>query len=179
VRFTRGTVAGCYVIDLEKRSDDRGYFARAWCEREFSEQGLSTRIAQVNVGVSRKAGTLRGLHYQAGSHGEVKVVSCPRGAVYDVAVDLRPGSPTFRRWQGLELSAETGRMFYIPEGCAHGYLTLTDDTELMYSTSRPYAPDAARGVRYDDPAFGIAWPVQISTISPADAAWPDFKVIPT
>lgn len=179
MKFAPGRIAGSYVIDLEKRADDRGWFARAWCERELAAQGLSTRISQVNVGVSLMAGTLRGLHYQLAPHAEVKLVRCSRGAVFDVAVDLRPDSPTFRGWHGCELSGESGRMLYVPEGCAHGYLTLTDDAELMYFTSRPYAPDAARGVRYDDPAFSIDWPAPVSTISPADASWPDFKVTPT
>jgi dTDP-4-dehydrorhamnose 3,5-epimerase len=178
VRFTPAGIQGVWVIDLEKRSDERGYFARAWCEREFADHGLSTRIAQVNVGASPQAGTLRGLHYQLAPHAEVKLARCPRGAVYDVAVDLRPESPTFRRWHGCELSAENGRMLYVPEGCAHGYLTLTDDAELMYFTSVPYAPDAARGVRHDDPAFSIAWPAPVRTISSADAGWPDFRVTP-
>ncbi len=175
MKFTPTGIEGTYVIDLEKRADDRGYFARAWCEGEFARQGLNTRIAQVNVGVSTRAGTLRGMHYQLAPHAEAKLARCARGAVYDVAVDLRPESPTFRRWHGCELSAENGRMLYVPEGCAHGYLTLTDDSELMYFTSVPYAPDAARGVRHDDPAFSIAWPVPVKTISPQDAAWPEFR----
>jgi dTDP-4-dehydrorhamnose 3,5-epimerase len=179
VKFTPAVIQGAWVIDLEKRSDERGYFARAWCEREFAEHGLSTRIVQMNVGVSPKAGTLRGLHYQVPPHAEVKLARCPRGAVYDVAVDLRPASPTFRRWHGCELSAENGRMLYVPEGCAHGYLTLTDDAELMYFTSAPYAPDAARGVRHDDPVFSIAWPAAVRTISSADAGWPAFRVTPS
>lgn len=176
MKFLPARVAGAFVIEMEKRTDERGYFARAWCEREFAAQGLATAISQVNVGVSARAGTLRGMHYQLAPHSEVKVVRCARGAVFDVAVDLRPGSPTFRAWHGCELTADSGRMLYVPEGCAHGYLTLTDDAELMYFTSRPYAPDAARGVRHDDPAFSIQWPRPVSTISPADAAWPDFEV---
>lgn len=179
VKFTPGQVSGCFIVDLERRSDERGYFARAWCEREFAAQGLATRIAQANVGVSTCAGTLRGMHYQDAPHAEAKLVRCPRGAVFDVAVDLRPESPTFRLWQGCELSAANGRMLYVPEGCAHGYLTLTDDTELMYFTTEPYAPDAARGVRHDDPAFSITWPRPVTTISSQDAGWPDFRTTPT
>jgi dTDP-4-dehydrorhamnose 3,5-epimerase len=179
VKFTPGTVAGCFVIDIDKRVDERGYFARIWCERELAEHGLNARMSQVNIGANIKAGTLRGMHYQLAPHAEVKLVRCSRGAVYDVAVDLRPGSTTFRRWQASELSEASGRMLYIPEGCAHGYLTLTDNVELMYFTSEAYAPDAARGVRHDDPAFSIEWPAPASTISPADAAWPDFKVTHT
>ncbi len=179
VKFTPTGIEGAYVIDLEKRSDERGFFARTWCEREFSQQGLSTRIAQVNTGVSTRAGTLRGMHYQLPPHAEVKVARCARGAVFDVAVDLRPASPTFRRWYGCELSGENGRMLYVPEGCAHGYLTLTDDAELTYFTSASYGPDAAGGVRHDDPAFSITWPRPVTTISSQDAGWPDFRMTPT
>ncbi len=176
MKFTPGRVAGCFVIELERREDDRGYFARAWCEQELADHGLCTDVSQVNVGVSVLAGTLRGMHYQVAPHAEVKIARCARGAAFDVAVDLRPDSPTFLEWQGCELSGDNGRMLYIPEGCAHGYLTLTDDAELLYFTSRRYAPDAARGVRFDDPQFSIEWPRPVTTISPADAAWPDFKV---
>jgi dTDP-4-dehydrorhamnose 3,5-epimerase len=175
MKFLPTRIAGCYVIELDKRVDDRGYFARTWCEQEFAAQGLSTRIVQVNFGVSTKAGTLRGMHYQRAPHAEVKVIRCPRGAIFDVAVDLRPDSPSFRQWHGVELSHETGRMLYIPEGCAHGYLTLTDDAEMFYFTSHGYAAGSATGVRYNDPAFGIEWPAPIKLVSQADATWPDFK----
>jgi dTDP-4-dehydrorhamnose 3,5-epimerase len=175
MKFSPGRIVGSFVIELEKRGDDRGYFARTWCEREFAEHGLNTRIAQVNVGVSTRAGTLRGMHYQIAPHAEVKVVRCSRGAIYDVALDLRPDSPTFRQWHGCELTQDSGRMLYIPEGCAHGYLTLTDDAELLYFTSQFYAGGSARGVRHDDPAFGIEWPAPVRVVSQADAAWPDFK----
>jgi dTDP-4-dehydrorhamnose 3,5-epimerase len=175
MKFLPTRIAGCYVIELDKRVDDRGYFARTWCEQEFAAHGLSTRIVQVNFGVSTKAGTLRGMHYQRAPHAEVKVIRCPRGAIFDVAVDLRPDSPSFRQWHGVELSHETGRMLYIPEGCAHGYLTLTDDAEMFYFTSHGYAAGSATGVRYNDPAFGIEWPAPIKLVSQADATWPDFK----
>ncbi len=179
VRFAPAGIEGSFVIDLEKREDDRGFFARAWCEREFADHGLSAHIAQVNIGVSTRAGTLRGMHYQVAPHAEAKLVRCSRGAVFDVMVDLRPGSPTFRQWHGSELNHQNCRMLYIPEGCAHGYLTMTDDAELMYFTSVPYAPGASRGVRHDDPAFSIKWPAPVATISSTDAAWPDFKVTPS
>lgn len=175
VKFTPAGIDGAFEIDLERRTDDRGFFARAWCEGEFAQHGLSTHIAQVNVGTSTKTGTLRGMHYQLAPHAEAKLVRCGRGAVYDVAVDLRPESATFRRWHGCELSAGNGRMLYVPEGCAHGYLTLADDTELTYFASVPYAPGAARGVRHDDPAFAIRWPGPVKVISPADASWPAFE----
>ena len=175
MKFSPGRIVGSFVIELEKRGDDRGYFARTWCEREFAEHGLNTRIAQVNVGVSTRAGTLRGMHFQIAPHAEVKVVCCSRGAIYDVALDLRPDSPTFRQWHGCELTQDSGRMLYIPEGCAHGYLTLTDDAEMLYFTSEFYAGSSARGVRHDDPAFGIEWPAPVRIVSQADATWPDFK----
>lgn len=174
MKFSPGSVAGAWLIEIEPRADERGYFARAWCEREFEAHGLCTRIAQANTAFSRRRGTLRGLHYQEAPHAEVKVVRCTRGAVYDVVVDLRPGSPTHCRWMAAELTAQNGRMLYAPEGCAHGYLTLTDDTELLYLTSDVYAPAAAKGVRYDDAAFGIAWPGGVEVISGQDTSWPDY-----
>lgn len=174
MQFTPGTVDGAFVIEPELRRDERGFFARQWCAAELSARGLDARIAQINTAVSPLRGTLRGLHYQLAPHAEVKIARCCRGAVFDVAVDLRPASRTFRRWMGVELSATNARQLYVPEGCAHGYLTLSDDVELMYLTSRPYAPDAARGVRYDDPAFGIDWPAAVALVSPADRSWPLF-----
>jgi dTDP-4-dehydrorhamnose 3,5-epimerase len=142
-----------------------------WCDQEFRANGLLADIAQINTGYSPRRGTLRGMHYQLAPYREVKVVRCLRGSVFDVVVDLRPESPTHRRWMGVELTAENGRMLYIPEGCAHGYLTLDDSTELMYLTSQPYAADAATGVRFDDPAFGIEWPAEAQLISQADRDW--------
>jgi len=175
VIFTQTKLAGVHVIDIARYQDERGYFGRMWCERELAAQGLSTRIAQVNVAVSQRAGTLRGMHYQRAPFAEVKIVRCSRGAVYDVIVDLRPSSPTYCQWVGIELNPENGSMLYAPEGCAHGYVSLRDDTELSYSTSQFYAPEAAHGVRFDDPAFDIRWPVAASIISAQDCSWPDFK----
>jgi dTDP-4-dehydrorhamnose 3,5-epimerase len=172
MKFTPCRVAGVYVIDLERREDERGFFARTWCARELAAQGLNPGVAQVNVQVSPRAGTLRGLHFQLEPFAEVKIVRCNRGRIFDVAVDLRPSSPTYLGWYGIELRAEEGRMLYVPEGCAHGYLTLEPDTEVMYFTSEFYAPEAARGVRYDDPAFGIEWPAQPVLVSAADRSWP-------
>jgi len=172
MRFTQTEIPGVVVLDLERREDDRGFFARVWCERELTAAGLSTRIAQINVGFSRRRGTLRGLHYQAAPHREVKIVRCTRGAVWDVAVDLRPDSPTHRKWVGVELDAARHRMLYVPEGCAHGYQTLIDDAEICYTTSEFYAAGAAEGVRYDDPAFGIDWRLEVTALSDADRAWP-------
>lgn len=175
MKFTSLSVAGAYLIQQERREDERGFFARLWCEKEFRDQGLDPRIAQINTQVSRVAGTLRGMHFQTGEHAEVKIARCLRGAAFDVAVDLRPASPTFRRWVGVTLSGENGDMLYLPEGCAHGYLTLQPDTEMMYFASSPYAPAAATGVRFDDPAFAIDWPREVVMVSAADRAWPDFS----
>lgn len=176
--FSPARVDGAFEVEGAKRADDRGHFARVWCARLFAARGLAASFAQVNTGVSGRAGTLRGMHYQLAPDAEVKLARCVRGAVFDVAVDLRPASPTYRRWHGCELSAANGRMLYVPEGCAHGYLTLTDDAELMYFTTAAYAPQSARGVRHDDPAFAIEWPADVRVISPQDAAWPDFRMEP-
>jgi dTDP-4-dehydrorhamnose 3,5-epimerase len=172
--FTAGRISGSYIIDVERRSDERGFFARSWCEKEFAAHGLSARIMQINIGVSPRAGTLRGLHFQLPPFEEVKVVSCPRGAAYDVVVDLRSGSPTFGQWMAVELNGENARMLYVPEGCAHGYLTLFADSQVQYLTSQAYASEAARGVRFDDPAFAIEWPRQPDVVSLADRNWPLF-----
>ena len=167
-------VAGAFIIEPEKRTDDRGFFARVWCEAELKQRGLAGHISQINTGFSPKAGTLRGMHLQFPPHAEVKIARCTRGAAFDVVVDLRRGSPTYRRWAGVKMTPENARMVYVPEGCAHGYLTLANDTELVYTTTHTYAAAAARGVRFDDPAFGIVWPAPMQVISQADRSWPDF-----
>ncbi len=172
VKFTATKLDGVYTIEVERREDERGYFGRLWCEREMAAQGLSTRIVQVNVAVSVKKGTLRGMHFQRPPAAEVKIIRCQRGALYDVIVDLRPGSASYKQWVGIELSQENGRMLYAPEGCAHGYLTLRDDTELSYSTSQFYVPDSAHGVRFDDPALDIKWPASVRVVSEQDRNWP-------
>jgi dTDP-4-dehydrorhamnose 3,5-epimerase len=172
LKFTPGRVHGAFVIDLDRRSDERGFFARLWCGEELAAQGLSAHVAQINTAVSPQRGTLRGMHYQVAPHEEVKIVRCARGAIFDVALDLRASSPTYRQWMGAELTAENARMLYVPQGCAHGYLTLADDTEVIYLASQPYEAAAARGVRYDDPSFGISWPVAVMVISGADRGWP-------
>jgi dTDP-4-dehydrorhamnose 3,5-epimerase len=171
MRFAPTAIEGVVVIEPRKLVDERGFFARAWCREEFAQHGLSTVVAQANIGFSPRRGTLRGLHYQAPPHEEAKLVRCTRGEIYDVAVDLRPHSPTFLGWIGLRLSADSHRMLYVPEGCAHGYLTLTDDAEISYQASRPYVPEAARGLRYDDPALGIEWPIEVRVISEQDRSW--------
>jgi dTDP-4-dehydrorhamnose 3,5-epimerase len=172
--FTPAPIHGAYIVDLEKRLDERGYFARGWCAEEFTRAGLDARVAQINVTRSTVAGTLRGMHFQLPPHAEVKLVRCTQGAVFDVVADLRPSSPTYRRWHGVELTAADGRMLYIPEGCAHGFLTLTPNADLMYQASVPYAPKHATGIRHDDRAFDIRWPRSIELVSAADSSWPGF-----
>jgi len=174
--FTELKLTGAYIIDLERREDPRGFFARSWCRKEFGDHGLCEEFVQINVGYSTKKGTLRGMHHQAAPHEEVKVVRCTMGAIYDVIIDLRPDSPTFRGWTGVELNSGNHRMLYVPEGFAHGYQTLEDGTEICYQTSRSYVPESARGNRYDDPAFGVEWPLPVSSISDSDRSWPDFPV---
>ncbi len=167
-------VVGAYIVEIERRADARGFFARAWCQREFQDAGLDAGLVQVNVAFNLRAGTLRGMHFQRAPLEETKVVRCTRGAVYDVALDLRPDSPTFRRWAAAELTADNHRMLYVPRGCAHGYQTLADDSEVCYQTSQVYAPELATGVRYDDPAFEIRWPLAVTVLSEADRGWPAF-----
>jgi dTDP-4-dehydrorhamnose 3,5-epimerase len=173
--FTETRVQGAYVIDLERRADDRGFFARAWCQEEFERHGLNPRVVQVNVSLNKRKGTVRGMHFQLWPFEEAKVVRCTKGAIFDVVVDLRIDSPTHSRWAAVELTAANHRMLYVPEGCAHGFQTLTDDAELLYLMSETYAPEHARGVRHDDPKFGIQWPLPVENISDADRAWPDYR----
>jgi dTDP-4-dehydrorhamnose 3,5-epimerase len=168
-------VAGAYLITPEKRSDERGYFARVFCHDELAAQGLRADYCQANTALSQRAGTLRGMHYQRAPHAEVKLIRCTRGRVFDVVLDLRRDSPTYLRWHGAELSADNAAMLYAPAGTAHGYLTLSDDSELLYMTSAKYAPQAATGVRYDDRAFGIRWPGDVVLVSQADRTWPEFQ----
>ncbi len=172
--FTETKLPGAFVIDIERHGDARGFFARAWCEDEFAAQGLRPDFVQANVGFSTQKGTLRGLHYQAAPHQEAKLVRCTDGAVFDVMVDLRPDSPTHKQWVGVELSQENHRMLYVPEGFAHGYQSLRDQTEVFYLVSSFYAPDAEAGIRYDDPAFGIEWPLDVAAISEKDRRWADY-----
>ena len=167
-------LAGAYTIDLEPIEDERGFFARQWCEHELADAGLITAVSQASVAYNHLAGTLRGMHWQVAPHAEVKLVRCVRGAVHDVIVDLRPESNTFAEWIAVELTEDNRRTLYVPEGFAHGYLTLADGSEVWYQMSAPYTPDAARGFRYDDPRFGIEWPGEIRVISERDRAWPDY-----
>ena len=165
-------IPGCVVVRPERHVDDRGHFARTWDGAVLAAAGLNGAVAQCSVSYNHERGTLRGMHYQAAPHEEAKLVRCTRGAVFDVCLDLRPRSPTFRQWHGETLTADDGAALYVPEGCAHGFLTLEDATEVFYTISAPYAPEAGRGVRYDDPAFGIDWPGRVRVIHPRDAAYP-------
>lgn len=173
--FRQTTVSGAWVIEPELRNDERGSFARTWDADEFARRGLSTRVDQCSVSFTHGRGTLRGLHFQAAPHEETKLVRCTRGAVFDVVVDLRPGSPTFRRWFGVELSAQNRLALYVPELCAHGLLTLSDDAEVYYQMSGLAASHSAFGVRFDDPAFGIEWPADVLVINERDRSYPDFE----
>lgn len=174
MKFKPTPLAGAHLIDLEKRGDDRGFFARFFCTDEFAQQGLSSKFVQINNSLTGKKGTLRGMHYQLPPAAEVKVVRCIRGALYDVILDLRPHSPTFGKSFGAELSAENRTMMYVPEGFAHGFLTLEPDTEALYLVTAPYAPAAERGVRFNDPKFGIQWPATPLEMSDKDRQWPDY-----
>jgi dTDP-4-dehydrorhamnose 3,5-epimerase len=175
MQFSETPIKGAFVIDTEPIADERGSFSRLWCEREFAAHGLTTQFVQCNESFSKLKGTVRGLHYQIASHAEVKLVRCIRGAVYDVVVDMRPHSPTYLHWHGIELSSANRRMLYVAEGLAHGFMTLEDDSEVTYPVSQFYRPEAERGIRWNDPLFAIEWPTTSSLhISPKDLAWPDF-----
>jgi dTDP-4-dehydrorhamnose 3,5-epimerase len=172
MRFTETDVIGARVIDPTPHADSRGRFLRAWCAREFAEHGIRFTPVQANMGLSVLKGTTRGMHFQNAPALEAKIVRCTRGAMFDVVLDLREESVTYRRWHGVELSAENGRMLFVPEGCAHGYQTLEDSTEMHYMASEYYTPSAASGVRFDDPVFGIDWPLAATLVSEQDRTWP-------
>lgn len=166
--FLATKLHGAYLIELEKLVDERGFFARSWCQREFAAHGLDTQLVQCNISLTHQGGTLRGMHYQLPPWCETKLVRCLRGAIYDVIIDLRPDSTTFLQWTGAELTADNRTMFYVPKGFAHGFITLTDNTELFYQMSTFYAPSHARGVRWNDPLFAINWPLPVTHISRKD-----------
>ena len=174
MRFVETKLSGVYAIEPEPYSDERGMFLRAWCEREFSENGIAMAVRQCSVSVNYRRGTLRGMHYQTAPHAETRLVRCTAGAIFDVIVDLRPDSRSFRQWVGLELTQENRTMAYIPEGCAHGFLTLADNVEVFYQMSEFYSPVHAHGVRWNDPAFGIVWPGDVIVMSERDRNFPDF-----
>jgi dTDP-4-dehydrorhamnose 3,5-epimerase len=172
MRFEPAPLDGAWIIDLEPHPDERGWFARSFCEQEFAVHRLPTRFPQSNVSRNRLAGTLRGMHFNTSDHAESKVVRCTRGAIYDVIIDLRPASPSYRQWFGIELDADDGRALFVPEDFAHGFITLCDSTDVSYQMSAFFEPDAARGVRWDDPAFAIEWPRPPTVISARDATYP-------
>ena len=170
MKFSKTTLADAMVIDMQRNEDERGFFARTFCTREFADNGLVTEFVQGNHSYNRTRGTVRGMHFQTAPHGEVKLVRCVAGAVLDVIIDLRAASPTYLKWEGFELSAENGRTLYVPVGFAHGFQTLADETHVLYSVSHPYTPGAEGGVRHDDPVFGITWPLPVSVVSEKDGA---------
>jgi dTDP-4-dehydrorhamnose 3,5-epimerase len=174
VKFKETELSGAYVIDIDPFEDERGLFARAWCQREFEVHGLSSAIVQANISQNKKRGTLRGLHWQRQPHAERKLLRCTRGSVYDVIVDLRRDSDTFKSWLGVELTEQNHRMLLVPEDFAHGFQTLEDNSEVFYQVTQFYTPDAECGARYDDPAFAIDWPLDVSAISEKDAGWNPF-----
>ena len=193
--FKETKLKGAFIIELQKMEDDRGFFARSWCQREFEAHGLCPRLVQCNISLNSKRGTLRGMHYQAAPYEEAKLVRCVRGSIYDVIIDIRPDSDTYSQWIGVELAAPCSqpiahcslltahrslptahyRMLYVPEGFAHGFLTLEDNTEVFYQMSEFYAPDHAKGFRWNDPAFSIKWPGEVKVISERDETYPDFR----
>lgn len=175
MRFIETPLAGAFVIELEVLEDERGYFARTFCVEEFAKRGLVTAIAQCSVSFNARKGTLRGLHYQAAPHGEVKLVRCTRGAIFDVIVDLREEAETFGTWYGVELTAANGRMLYIPKGMAHGFQTLMDESEVAYQMSETYHPERARGVRWDDARIGVRWPEVVKAMSERDRSLPGLE----
>jgi dTDP-4-dehydrorhamnose 3,5-epimerase len=175
VRFTETPLAGAYLIDPELLEDERGLFARTFCAREFGEHDLQPVVAQANLSFNRRKGTLRGMHYQVAPAEEAKLVRCTSGAIFDVIIDMRPESPTYLSHFGAELSADNRRALYVPEMFAHGYQALADDTEVVYQVSEFYTPGSEQGLRHDDPAFGIEWPLPVSVISEKDGSWPPFR----
>ncbi len=175
MKFVETPLSGAFTVEIEPIEDKRGFFARAWCQREFEARGLSGRLVQVNISFNRRKGTLRGMHWQRAPHEEDKLIRCTRGAIFDVAVDLRPGSATYLRWFGAELTEENHRMLWVPRGFAHGFQVLEPDTEVLYQHTEFYAPGFEAGARYDDALFGIQWPHPVTEISDRDEAWPAYE----
>ena len=173
--FQETKLSGVFEIHLEPAHDSRGFFARSWCQKEFENRGLDPRVVQCNVSFNQRKGTLRGMHYQASPNAEAKLVRCTSGSVYDVVIDLRPQSPTFKQWIAAVLSSVQRNMIYVPKGCAHGFLTLEDNTEVFYQMSEFYSPESVGGVRWDDPAFQIVWPAEVEVISERDRTYADFE----
>jgi len=177
MKFTTTKLPGLILIDIEPVLDERGMFARIWCKEEFKQAGLTTELSQCSISHNKSRGTLRGLHYQLAPCAEIKLIRCTQGAVFDVIVDLREDSPTYKDWFGCELNAKNHRMLYVPEGLAHGFITLLDETEMFYQISIPYAPALAAGIRWNDPSFNIKWPMEPIKISVKDMNYPDFTLL--
>jgi dTDP-4-dehydrorhamnose 3,5-epimerase len=172
--FRETKLRGSFIIELERLEDRRGFFARGWCKKEFESYGLESRLVQANISMNKKRGTLRGMHYQTSPYEETKLVRCTQGSIYDVIIDLRPDSPTYKEWLGVKLTSDNYRILYVPKGFAHGYQTLEDNTELFYHVSEFYTPTAEHGVLYNDPAFAISWPLEVQVISDKDKSWPAY-----
>ena len=175
MKFCETRISGVFEICLELRPDERGFFARSWCQKEFADHGLNSKLVQCNISRNTRKGTLRGMHFQEAPFSETKIVRCTRGSVYDVVIDLRPDSKTFKNWIAVTLTEKAGNSMYIPDGCAHGFLTLTDGADVFYQMSEFYKPEAARGVRWNDSAFGIHWPAEVKVISDRDRTYSDFS----
>ena len=173
--FRETKLKGAYIVEPQLVEDNRGFYARVWCEKEFATLGLDVGFVQGNMSFSKRGGTLRGLHYQISPHREVKLVRCTRGAIYDVIIDLRPESATYLEWLAVELSAGNRKLLYVPKNFAHGFQTLVDETEVFYPTSQFYSPESMRGIRYNDPAFEIKWPIEVQVISDQDKNWPNYQ----
>lgn len=176
MEFLKTKLPGVFEIRIEAKPDERGFFARTWCQKEFAAQGLAGNLVQCSLSFNKRKGTLRGMHYQIAPYEETKVIRCTKGAIYDVVLDLRPKSPAFKAWVGVELTDEKRNMIYVPQGCAHGFITLQDQSEVIYQMSEFQNPESARGVRWDDPAFRIKWPAGVEVISERDRTYPDFQV---
>jgi dTDP-4-dehydrorhamnose 3,5-epimerase len=174
MQFTETEIGGAFILDAEQIADERGFFARSWARDEFEAHGLNPHLAQCNLSYNHRKGTVRGMHWQAAPHAETKLVRCTQGGIYDVVVDLRADSATYLRWIGVELTAENRRALYIPEGCGHGFQTLADATEVLYMITEYYTPAAARGMRWNDPAITVTWPLAVTVISERDAQYPDW-----
>jgi dTDP-4-dehydrorhamnose 3,5-epimerase len=174
MNFTEIKLKDAYTIEIEKLKDNRGFFARAWCEKEFAAHGLTPVVHQANVSFNFKKGTLRGMHYQIAPYGEAKTVRCTRGRIFDVIIDLRKDSSTHMQWFGVELTADNYKMLYVPENFAHGFQTLEDNTEVTYNVSQFYTPGSERGIRWNDPMFNLEWPIEVQVISDKDKNWPDY-----
>jgi len=168
MKFTETRLKGAYIVEIDKIEDDRGFFGRSWCAKEFEDEGLKGAICQINTSYSKSKGTIRGMHYQVDPYQETKIIRCTRGCIYDVIIDLRPDSKTFKQWLGTTLSADSYKMIYVPENFAHGYLTVEDNTEVYYAVTQFYTPSAERGLRFDDPAFSIDWPIPVAIYSEKD-----------